>query len=107
MMLPLLHKYRRQELDSLSLFHTNLRSLSAHFNELQLLLAALKAQFGVIGISETREQAKGLLKNVDFNGYVLHSQHSNSSAGGVALYVKSNLDHFARNDLPILEDDLD
>ena len=45
--------------DSLSLFHTNLRSLSAHFDELQLLLAALKAHFDVIGISETREQAKG------------------------------------------------
>ena len=35
--------------DSLSLFHTNLRSLSAHFDELQLLLTALKAQFDVIG----------------------------------------------------------
>ena len=44
--------------DSLSLFHTNLRSLSAHFDELQLLLTALKAQSDVIGISETREQAK-------------------------------------------------
>ena len=93
--------------DSLSLFHTNLRSLSAHFDELQLLLTALKAQFDVIGISETREQAKGFLKNVDFNGYVLHSQHSKSSAGGVALYVKSNLDHFARNDLSILEDEFE
>ena len=93
--------------DSLSLFHTNLRSLSAHFDELQLLLTALKAQFDVIGISETREQAKGYLKNVDFNGYVLHSQHSKSSAGAVALYVKSNLDHFARNDLSILEDEFE
>ena len=46
--------------DSLSLFHTNLRGLSAHFDELQLLLTALKAQFDVIGISETREQAKVL-----------------------------------------------
>ena len=44
--------------DSLSLFHTNRRSLSAHFDELKLLLTALKTQFDVIGISETREQAK-------------------------------------------------
>ena len=39
------------------------------------------------------------------NGYVLHSQHSNSSAGRVALYVNSNLDHFIREDLPVLEDE--
>ena len=44
---------------SFSLFHSNLRSLSAHFDELQLLLTALKSQFDVIGISETREQSKG------------------------------------------------
>ena len=45
------------------------------------------------------------MKNVDLNGYVPDSQHSNSSAGGVALYVKSNLDHFVRDDLLILEDE--
>ena len=45
------------------------------------------------------------MSNVNINGYVLHSQHSNSSAGGVALYVKSNLDHFIREDLPVLEDE--
>ena len=47
------------------------------------------------------------MKNVDVNGYVLHSQHFNSSAGGVALYIKSNLDHFARDDLSILEDEFE
>ena len=45
------------------------------------------------------------LSNVNMNGYVLHSQHSNSSAGGVALYVNSNLDHFIREDLSVLEDE--
>ena len=38
-----------------------------------------------------------------WNGYVLHSQHSNSSAGGVTLYVKFNLDYFIREDLSVLE----
>ena len=41
--------------DSFSLSNTNLRSLSAHFDELQLLLSAMKSQFDAIGISETRE----------------------------------------------------
>ena len=90
-----------------SLFHSNLRSLSAHFDELQLLLTALKSQFDAIGISETREQSEGFLTNVNLDGYILHSQPSKSSAGGVALYVKSNLDHFVRDDLSSLEDEFE
>ena len=69
---------------SFSLFHSNLRSLSAHFGELQLLLTVLRSQFDVIGISETREQSEGFLTNVNLDGYILHSQPSKSSAGGVA-----------------------
>ena len=45
--------------------------------------------------------------NVNIYGYVLHSQHSKSSAGGVALYVKFNLDHFIREDLSVLEDEFE
>ena len=41
---------------SFSLFHVNLRSLSAHLDELQLPLTALKLKFYIIGISETKEQ---------------------------------------------------
>ena len=64
-----------------------LRSLSAHIDEMQALLTALKLRFDVIGVSETNEQAGRSLKNVTLTGYVLHSKYSNSSAGGVALYV--------------------
>ena len=84
--------------DCFSLFHVNLRSLSAHIDEMQALLTALKLRFDVIGVSETKEQAGGFLKNVTLNGYVLHSQHSSSSAGGVALYVKEDLQHGETND---------
>ena len=45
-----------------SIFHLNIRSLSAHLEELQLLLNALKINFDVIGISETKEQSGGFLK---------------------------------------------
>ena len=48
----------RKTKNSFSLFHSNLRSLSSHFDELQLLLNALKLQFDVIGISESKEMAK-------------------------------------------------
>ena len=91
--------------DSFSLFHANLRSLSAHLDELQLLLTALKMKFDIIGISETKEQAHGFLNNVNFNGYIIHSQHSKCSAGGVALYVKSTLDYMLRDDLSVIENE--
>ena len=39
--------------ESFSLFHMNIRSLSAHHDELTLLLSSLKFKFHVIGISET------------------------------------------------------
>ena len=90
-----------------SIFHLNIRSLSAHLEELQLLLNALKINFDVIGISETKEQSGGFLKNVDLHGNTIHSQHSNSEAGGVALYVKSNLDYIIREDLNVLENEFE
>ena len=93
--------------DCFSLFHVNLRSLSAHIDEMQALPTALKLRFDVIGVSETKEQAGGFLKNVTLNGYVLHSQHSSSSAGGVALYVKENLQHMIRDDISTCEDEFE
>ena len=93
--------------DCFVLFHINLRSLSAHIDEMQALLIPLKIRFDVIGVSETKEQADGFLKNVTLSGYVLHSQHSSSSAGGVALYVKEDLQHMIRDDLNTCEDEFE
>ena len=61
--------------DCCSLFHVNLRSLSAHIDEMQALLTALKLRFDVIDVSETKEQAGGFLKDVTLSDYVMHSQH--------------------------------
>ena len=97
----------RKTKNSFSLIHSNLRSLSGHLDELQLLLNALKLQFDVIGISESKEQESGFLTNVNLCGYVLHSQYSNTAAGGVVLYVKDNLDYLIRDDLSIREDEFE
>ena len=90
-----------------SLFHANLRSLSAHHDELRLLLNALKCCFDIIGISEPKEPSDGFLNNVTLNGYDLHSKHSNSAAGDVAIYIKSNLGYIIRDDLSIVEDEFE
>ena len=97
----------RTTADSFSIFHLNLRSLTAHFHELQLLLSALKLNFDVLGISETKEQSSGFLSNVDLDSYIFYSQCSNTSAGGVGLYVKENLDHMITYDLSIVEDEFE
>ena len=47
------------------------------------------------------------MKNVTLSGYVLHSQHSSSSAGSVALYVKEDLQHMIRDDLSTCEDEFE
>ena len=42
--------------DCFSLFHVNLRSLSAHIDEMQALLTALKLRFDVIVVSEQKNK---------------------------------------------------
>ena len=54
-----------------SLFHANLRSLSAHHDELQLLLNALKCCFDIIGVSKTKESSDCFLYNVTLNDFFL------------------------------------
>ena len=91
--------------ESFSLFHLNIKNLSAHHDELTLLLSNLKFKFDVIGISETKELSdKGFLSNVGIPGYNIHSQPTNSFAGGVALYIKSTLDYKIREDICMTKD---
>ena len=94
--------------ESYSLFHLNIRSLSAHHDELTLLLSNLKFKFDVIGISETKEQSdEGFLSDVGIPGYNIHSQRTNSFAGGVALYIKSTLDYEIREDICMTKDEFE
>ena len=87
---------------SFSLFHMNVRSLSAHHDELLVLLSGLKFTFDIIGLSETKEQCeKGFLSNVNLAGYTIYSQPTKSSNGGVAMHVKSSLNYKVREDLSV------
>ena len=71
--------------DSFSLFHLNIRSLSAHYDELLLLLSIFSLSVDVIGISESKEQIDcGFPTNVNISGYTMYSTQNKSSAGGVA-----------------------
>ena len=88
-----------------SLFHVNTRSLSKNFDQLQNVLSAAKIDFDLIGIIETKQQVdKDFLVNVNITGYHMYTQPSKSNAGGVAIYIKNNLDNFIRDDLCKLDD---
>ena len=88
----------------LSLFHVNLRSLTAHFDELHTLLGNLKIPFEFIGTTETKQyKDNGFLTNVTIQNYNMYCQSSLSHAGGVTVYVKSNLDCTSRLDLSVTE----
>ena len=53
----------------------NIRSLSAHHDELLVLLGGLRFTFDIIGLSETKEQCeKGFLSNINLAGCSIHSQ---------------------------------
>ena len=68
----------------------------------------MKLPFDIIGISETNKQVnKSFLSNVNLSGYDFYSQPSNSSAGGVALYVNSELNYIIREDLNLTENEFE
>ena len=93
---------------SFRLFHSNLRSLSKHIDELQILLRSTEIPFDIIGVSETKEQVyRGFLTDVNLNGYDFYSQPSKASAGGVAIYIKSSLNYVIRDDLNKTEDEFE
>ena len=86
--------------NDLLLFHTNVRSLSLHFDELVSTLSTLKISFDVIGASETWNSFDVPTKtNVEIPGYSYFHSQSHTQNGGVALYVKSGLTPIPRTDL--------
>ena len=85
-----------------SIFHTNIRSLSKHFDLLHTQLSTINIPF------ESKQQlGKSFLVNVDIKGYSPYTQPTKSSCGGCAIYVNFQLDHHVRNDLSVLEDDFE
>ena len=86
--------------NDLLLFHTNIRSLSLHFDELVSTLSILKINFDVICVSETWNSFDVPTKtNVEIPGYSYFHSQSHTQNGGVALYVKSGLTPIPRPDL--------
>ena len=86
----------------------NTRSLAKNFDELSAVLSALGISLDVLGITETKQQiGKEFISNVNIDNFLMYTQPSKSSAGGVAIYINNKFDHVNRDDLSILHNDFE
>ena len=78
------------------MLHINLASLGRHKDELIASLSMLPFDFDIIAISETR-----IIKDIKHNyeGYDQHYTPTESTKGGVLIYVKNNIEVKRRFDL--------
>ena len=92
---------------SLSLFHTNIRSVSQNLNNLTAFLGTLDYKFQIIALSETwlHEQNTELYNIAHYSKE--SSERKNRRGGGVALYVAESLRYSSRNDLNCQTDTLE
>ena len=88
---------------SFSILHYNIHSIELHIEELRVALALLDFSFDIICISESK-LFKDCDPKVDINieGYKTPvSTPTESTKGGVLIYVKNTLNFKPRNDLKI------
>ena len=80
--------------------HVNLASLNAHIDDLRTVLARLKFNLDVIGISEHKiRRGSTPSNNIDIQGYnEFVFEPTDSTHGGVGFYIKNNIDFHIRND---------
>ena len=72
--------------NSLSFFHINACSSNKIFDDVVYLLKRTKKNFDIIAISETRIQ-----ENVNLKNYSFESTPTESTVGGIMLYISSLL----------------
>ena len=83
-------------------FHLNIESLSAHISELQEFLNISNAKFDTVCITESRiKKDKVSLSNLTIPGYAIESQPTESTKGGVLLYISDDLRYKCRSDLTV------
>ena len=88
--------------DSFSVFHMNVASLTAHFDELTAMLSLLNFDFSILGLTETRiNKNNSVSVPIAIEGYSYEHTPTESSCGGALLYISNKLNYKPRNDLLI------
>ena len=76
------------------MFHINIASLSANFDELKTLLDILNHPFDIIGITETRiKDGFDPVIDVTLDGYEFVHTSTKTRCGGTGLYIKNGYDY--------------
>ena len=87
-------------INSLSLFHMNISSLNAHFDELASMLTLLNFDFSIIGLTETRLiKDRNVPLPIEIQGYSYEHTPTEASCGGALLYISKKFNYKPRNDL--------
>ena len=69
----------------------NIGSLSKHIDELRTLLDNITLTFDVLAITETRITADSIPYNIELQNYTCVQTKTESTAGGVLIYVRENI----------------
>ena len=92
----------QHNINELRLLHINSRSISKNFDSVESLLQSLtNFSFSVIGLSETwlHVNSPDMYNIPDYD--MLHADRKEGRGGGVALYVKTNIDYRLRKDIHV------
>ena len=82
--------------------HMNISSVSYHIDDLNIFIMNCKNKPKVIEISECRiKTARRLLSNINMNNYSYEHTPTESSKGGMLLYIDKNLRYRPRSDLTL------
>ena len=86
---------------SFNIIHSNLNGLENKIDLLDKFIKTTKTDIDVICISETSQRENvNFMANVQLDGYKKpFSQGSKTAKGGLAIYTKSNISAFSRDDL--------
>ena len=94
--------------NSFKIFHSNLNGLEHKFQLLHNFINT-PYNFDIINISETSQtENQDFITNIDLEGYTKpFTTGSRSARGGVAIYVKNNINVIEREDLNQLDDNFE
>ena len=88
--------------EDLSVLRHNISSLSVHIDDLKNFLSELRIKFDIICISASRlSQKNPQTTNINLAGYNIEQAQTESSAGGVLLYISQKFSYKPRKDLQI------
>ena len=94
-----------EKIDKFSIMHLNTRSLKHNFDNLRLLIDnPLQSLFSVIGLTETW-LTKSSTIYYSLPGYkFIENSRTNKAGGGVAFYIKDDLDYHVHSELSLMND---